>query len=101
VVTPANQDERTQVGVLARRVQAAPGHSVKVAFVDYGHTGNEAPAAATLHDLRLEVVTVEQANKLGFILLPKRWISERGFAWNARLRRPARDYETVFWKRAR
>lgn len=29
----------------------------------------------------------------GFVVLPKRWIVERTFAWLARYRRHARDYE--------
>ena len=29
----------------------------------------------------------------GFVVLPKRWIVERTFAWIARHRRHARDYE--------
>jgi transposase len=33
--------------------------------------------------------------KRGFVLLPKRWVIERSFAWTARLRRLARDYERL------
>jgi transposase len=33
--------------------------------------------------------------KRGFVLLPKRWVVERGFAWMARFRRLARDYERL------
>ena len=29
----------------------------------------------------------------GFVLLPKRWVVERSFAWLAKFRRLARDYE--------
>jgi len=29
----------------------------------------------------------------GFVLLPKRWVVERSFAWTARFRRLARDFE--------
>jgi putative transposase len=29
----------------------------------------------------------------GFRVLPRRWVIERTFAWMARSRRPARDYE--------
>ena len=29
----------------------------------------------------------------GFVVLPKRWIVERTFAWLARYRRHSRDYE--------
>jgi transposase len=44
--------------------------------------------------VRLEVVKLEKA-KRGFILLPRRWVVERSFAWAARFRRLARDYERL------
>ncbi len=31
----------------------------------------------------------------GFVLLPKRWVVERSFAWAARFRRLARDFERL------
>ena len=31
--------------------------------------------------------------KRGFVLLPRRWVVERSFAWAARFRRLAKDYE--------
>jgi transposase len=33
--------------------------------------------------------------KKGFVLLPRRWVVERSFAWTARFRRLARDYERL------
>ena len=33
--------------------------------------------------------------KRGFVLLPRRWVVERSFAWGARFRRLARDYERL------
>jgi transposase len=33
--------------------------------------------------------------KRGFILLPRRWVVERSFAWTARFRRLARDCERL------
>ncbi len=33
--------------------------------------------------------------KKGFVLLPRRWVVERSFAWLARFRRLARDYERL------
>ncbi len=33
--------------------------------------------------------------KRGFVLLPRRWVAERSFAWMARFRRLARDYERL------
>ena len=94
VVTPASTDERTQVGALAAEVQAVTGEQVEVAFVDQGYTGDAPAAAAAAHGIQLEVVKLPAA-KRGFVLLPKRWIIERDFAWTARFRRLARDYERL------
>ena len=92
IVTPANEQERAQVAELAELVQDATGDSVEVAFVDQGYTGEQAAEAAAQHGIRLEIVKLPTA-KRGFILLPRRWGVERSFAWLARFRRLARDYE--------
>jgi transposase len=48
---------------------------VELAYVDQGYKHTEA--------------------KRGFVLLPQRWVGERSFAWAARFRRLARDYERL------
>ncbi len=93
-VTPADQQERAQVGALAAAVQEATGEAVQVAFVDQGYTGPAPAAAAAERGIRLEVVKLPDA-KRGFVLLPRRWVVERSFAWAARCRRLARDYERL------
>ena len=93
-VTPANEQERAQVDALAQKVQEATNDSVEVAFVDQGYTGEQAAADAEKHGIRLEVVKLPTA-KRGFVLLPRRWVVERSFAWMARFRRLARDYERL------
>jgi transposase len=94
VVTPASAQERAQVEALAQQVQAVTGETVELAYVDQGYTGDEPAAAAETHGLRLEVVKHARA-KRGFVLLPRRWVVERSFAWAARFRRLARDYERL------
>jgi transposase len=93
-VTPAQEQERAQVGDLAKQVQAATEQKVKVAFVDQGYTGETPAAEAAKEGIHLLVVKLEEAKK-GFVLLPRRWVVERSFAWAARFRRLARDYERL------
>ena len=93
-VTPANEQDRAQVGVLCEQIQEATGENVELAYADQGYTG-EAPAqAAAQHGIRLEVVKLPTAKK-GFVLLPRRWVVERDFAWSTRFRRLTRDYERL------
>jgi transposase len=93
-VTPANEQDRAQVGQLVQAVQAAVEEPVRVAFVDQGYTGEEPAAAAAQEGIHLEVIKHHEA-KRGFVLLPRRWVVERSFAWAARFRRLARDYERL------
>jgi transposase len=93
-VTPANVDDRAAVAALAEAVQDVTGENVELAYVDQGYTGEAAAEAAQAHGIRLEVVKLPDA-KRGFVLLPRRWVAERSFAWMARFRRFARDYERL------
>ena len=93
-VTAAAVQERAQVEQLAARVQEVTGDTVEVAFVDQGYTGAQAEQDAAAHGIRLEVIKLPDA-KRGFVLLPRRWVVERSFAWMARFRRLARDYERL------
>lgn len=93
-VTPANEQDRAQVGQLAQTIQTVVDEPVQMAFVDQGYTGEEPAVAAAQAGIRLEVVKHHEA-KHGFVLLPRRWVVERSFAWAARFRRLARDYERL------
>ncbi|SRR6266852_1482016 len=94
LVTPANEQDRAQVGELAQAVQAATGQTVEIAFVDQAYTGDIPATAAKQHGIQLVVVKLPEA-KRGFVLLPRRWVVERSFAWTARFRRLVRDYERL------
>ena len=93
-VTPADEQDRAQVGELAKRVQEETGESVELAYVDQGYTGDAPADAAREQRIELSVVKLPDA-KRGFALLPRRWVVERSFAWLARFRRLTRDYERL------
>ena len=93
-VSPANEDDREQVEELCEQLQEATAENVELAYVDQGYTGERASGFAAEHGIRLEVVKHEEA-KRGFVLLPKRWVVERDFAWASRFRRLVKDYERL------
>jgi transposase len=93
-VTPANAQDRGQVAALAAAVQEATGATVTVAYVDQGYTGEVPRDAAAAHGIDLLVVKLPMV-KRGFVLLPRRWVVERDFAWMSRFRRLARDQERL------
>jgi transposase len=98
-VTPAAEGDRAAVAERAEAVQDATGESVELAYVDQGHTGDRPAEAAAAHGIKLEVVKLEVVKlpeaKRGFVLLPRRWVVERSFAWASRFRRLVRDYERL------
>jgi transposase len=93
-VTAASKQDRDQVGKLANDVQEQTGKSVELAYVDQGYTGEEPAEAAKKQKIELSVVKLPEA-KRGFVLLPRRWVVERSFAWLTRFRRLAKDYERL------
>lgn len=93
-VSPANEQDREQVEKLARAVQEATGESVELAYVDQGYTGEDPAAEAATHGIELEVVKRPEGAR-GFVLLPRRWVVERDFAWVSRFRRLVKDYERL------
>jgi transposase len=93
-VTAAHEDERTPVAALAAPVQAVTGQHGEQASVDEGYEGPHAAAAAAAHGLEVVVVQLPEA-KRGCVLLPTHWTVERTFAWAARFRRLACDFERL------
>jgi transposase len=93
-VTPANAQERAQVGELAQQVQAATESHVEIGYVDQGYTGAEPAAQAADKGIHLIVIKLPEAKRV-FVLLPRSWVVERSFAWEARFRRLGRDYERL------
>jgi transposase len=65
-------------------------------YADGGYQGPEFQRALkkTLARVRIEIVRrCDQAK--AFVVLPKRWIVERTFAWLGRCRRLAKDFENL------
>ena len=91
-VTPADVGDRDAVARLAADIQEATGENVSLAYVDQGYTGDTAAEAAATEGIALHVVKLPEA-KRGFVLLPRRWVVERSFAWATRCRRLVKDYE--------
>lgn len=79
-VTPANVDDRAEVGRLSAEVQSETDGSVALGYVDQGFSGPKPAAAASAHGIALEVVKAPEA-KRGFVLMPRRRVVERSFAW--------------------
>ena len=74
-VTPASEQDRAQVAVLAETVQKATGESVTLAYVDQGYTGEPCGGRRRGHGIELEVLRLPEA-KRGFVLLPRRWVAQ-------------------------
>ncbi len=64
------------------------------AYVDQGYTGARVASEAAQHGVTLQVIKLAEA-KRGFVLLPRRWVVERSFAWMRRFRRFGNDHERV------
>jgi len=94
VVSPADAQDRAVVAELCAEMQAEVDGTITAAFVDQGYTGAQPAAAAAAHGVELLVVK-HAGPKRGFVLLPRRWVVERTFAWMTNFRRLNRDYERL------
>jgi putative transposase len=77
--------------LLMKMKEACP--RLKILFADSAYGRNGLPDWVTETFGWLLQTVLRPAGVKGFVVLPKRWIVERTFAWLARYRRHARDYE--------
>jgi transposase len=90
-VLPANIQDRDGTRDLLRRVRRRFPFIKKI-FADAGYQGPK--MAKTIASTGTwQIVVVKRTDLHRFIVLPKRWIVERTFAWISRNRRLARDFE--------
>jgi putative transposase len=66
---------------------------LKVIWADSAYAGELVQWARRWWGRVIEIVKRPQVSK--FVLLPKRWIVERTFAWLGKYRRLSKDYETL------
>ncbi|WP_326770381.1 IS5 family transposase (plasmid) [Streptomyces sp. NBC_01591] len=92
-VTAANVGDRDAAVPLLRRLRSLH-REITLVWADGGYTGGLVSWCRQELALTLEVVKRTDAME-GFVVLPRRWVVERTFAWLMHSRRLARDYETL------
>ncbi len=94
IVHPANvQDRDGAPDLLASVRNSFPW--LRHVFADGGYAGEKLKGAiAKLGDWTIEIVKRSDLVR-GFVLLPRRWVVERTFAWLNRNRRLAKDVEAT------
>lgn len=65
---------------------------LKLIWADGGYAGQLIKWVASFGNWVLEIVKRSDDQK-GFVVLPRRWVVERTFAWLSRYRRLSKDYE--------
>jgi putative transposase len=75
-------------------VVAAAVPTLRRIFADQGYTGAIVQWAQDTWAIVLEIVK-KAPDQQGFVVLPRRWVVERTFAWLGCNRRMAKDYEQV------
>lgn len=94
IVHPADVQDRDGAPDLLESIRGAFPW-LRHVFADGGYAGDKLTnALANLDDWTVEIVKRSHAAK-GFVLLPRRWVVERTFAWLNRNRRLAKDFEAT------
>jgi transposase len=90
-ILPANIQDRDGARALLRAVRRRFPFIERI-FADAGYQGPKMAAQAeATGSWKIEIVKRSEVSR--FVVLPKRWIVERTFAWISRNRRLARDFE--------
>jgi putative transposase len=94
VVTAASADDGATAPRVLGQLDRRRFPRLEVVFPDGKFHNRDLDAWLARHEkpFRVEVVRRPEGAQ-GFVLLPKRWVSERSFAWAGRDRRHSKDYE--------
>jgi transposase len=92
VISASTGDRHAAQDLLAQATRRH--HRLRRVWADSGYTGMLVGWCAAMPNLILTIIRRSDGEK-GFVVLPKRWIVERTFAWLTRSRRLARDYERL------
>ena len=93
VVTAASVQDRDGARLLLVKLKGFC-KKLRLIWVDGSYRGELLTWVAQRFRFRLEPVTRPKGSK-GFVLLPRRWVVERTFAWLAQYRRLNKDYERL------
>jgi len=69
---------------------------LKLIWVDGGYAGEKLAQWVKQYLTWILEVVKRSDDMKGFVVLPKRWIVERTFAWIGKYRRNSKDYEELF-----
>jgi putative transposase len=93
VVHAANVQDRDGAKLVLRKLKGLFPRLVLI-WADGGYAGKLLGWAKRVGRWTLQIVKRADDVK-GFVVLPKRWIVERTFAWLGKYRRLSKDYETL------
>ena len=91
VVTAASTQDRDGAHRLLALVREKFS-TVTLTWADSGYTGRLVVWAKQVLTI---TITIIKRTDPGFVVLPRRWVVERTFAWISKHRRCVRDYETL------
>jgi transposase len=93
VITAASVQDRDGGRMVLAQVPESRYPDLLTVFADGGYQGRLEDIALQEHELELVIVPKLEGQST-FVVLPKRWVVERTFAWLMRYRRLRADYET-------
>ncbi len=92
VVTAASVQERDGARMVFARINGS-GKKLRRVWVDGGYRGSSLATWVTTRFRFVLQVVLRGEEQLGFVVLPRRWVVERTFAWLMKFRRLSKDYE--------